>query len=231
MHSGSDALTCWPFCVCVAALAVFWLWFDRWLLSEARYDLRTVLLVGIPIARRARGAAGHDAEESDRSPFPFLLAAGSSPRSAWQTRAATDRRARARALVHAVGDGEIRLRWTQYKSRHPRARAGDGVRPAARTRALFVSSERVAPDLNRLDWNSTMPFLSVLVVPDLAPARLVVDPSAGLLLALVPDGTRKRGRKHGNPRAGAEAHPAARLPAPAGLSATASCSGSRGRIA
>src|SRR3974390_436721 len=34
---------------CAAALAVFWARFDQWLLAEARYDLRTVLLIGIPI--------------------------------------------------------------------------------------------------------------------------------------------------------------------------------------
>src|SRR4051812_18165398 len=34
--------------VCITALAVVWLWFDRWVLSEARFDLRAVLLVGFP---------------------------------------------------------------------------------------------------------------------------------------------------------------------------------------
>jgi hypothetical protein len=43
----------------------------------------------------------------------------------------------------------------------------------------FVSSQRIEPSLNRLAWNSTTPFLSVLVAPGLAPTRLVVDPSAG----------------------------------------------------
>jgi hypothetical protein len=33
--------------------------------------------------------------------------------------------------------------------------------------------------LNRLAWNSTTPYLSVLVAPGLQPARLVVDPDAG----------------------------------------------------
>ena len=40
----------------------------------------------------------------------------------------------------------------------------------------FVSSRRIDPGLNRLAWNSTTPYLSVLVAPGLQPARLVVDP-------------------------------------------------------
>src|SRR5205823_2965694 len=41
----------------------------------------------------------------------------------------------------------------------------------------FVSSDRIGSDLNRLAWSSTTHFLSVLVAPEFAPARLVVDPS------------------------------------------------------
>jgi hypothetical protein len=42
----------------------------------------------------------------------------------------------------------------------------------------FVSSDRIGPDLNRLSWSSTTHFLSVLVAPRFAPARLVIDPNA-----------------------------------------------------
>jgi hypothetical protein len=40
----------------------------------------------------------------------------------------------------------------------------------------FVSSARIDARLNRLSWSSTTHFLSVLLAPDFAPARLVVDP-------------------------------------------------------
>lgn len=33
---------------CAVGLAVYWTWFDRWLLTEARYNLRTVLLIVTP---------------------------------------------------------------------------------------------------------------------------------------------------------------------------------------
>jgi hypothetical protein len=42
--------------------------------------------------------------------------------------------------------------------------------------ARFVSSTRVGPDLNRMSWNSTTPYLSVILTK-FAPTRLVVDPS------------------------------------------------------
>ena len=43
-------------------------------------------------------------------------------------------------------------------------------------RAFFVSSLRITDDLNRLSWFSNTPYLSVLLAPNFAPKRLVVDP-------------------------------------------------------
>jgi hypothetical protein len=40
----------------------------------------------------------------------------------------------------------------------------------------FVSSDRIASDLNRLSWFSTIPYLSVIVA-DFRPNRLVIDPA------------------------------------------------------
>jgi hypothetical protein len=40
----------------------------------------------------------------------------------------------------------------------------------------FVSSDRAGAD--RLSWNSTTPYLSVLLAPGFAPSRLVVNPRA-----------------------------------------------------
>jgi hypothetical protein len=45
--------------------------------------------------------------------------------------------------------------------------------------SLFVSSRRIGADLNRLAWNSTTPYLSVLIAPRFEPTRLVVDPTTG----------------------------------------------------
>jgi hypothetical protein len=163
--------------ICIVALAVFWLWFDRWLLSEARYDLRTMLLVGIPIFGVLAAMQAMDDEEWKLSPVPFL---GRWLKSAQHL---TNRPALTGALalvllVHAVETGKFDYDWTLYKAAIRALAMGTESDPQLGL-ALFVSSERVGPELNRLDWNSTVPFLSVLVVPDLSPARLVVDPSAG----------------------------------------------------
>jgi hypothetical protein len=164
------------FAICIAALAVFWLWFDRWLLSEARYDLRTVLLVGIPILGVLAAMQDMSADEWDRSPLHFI---GRWPKSV-QRLANPTALTSALALilfVHVVETGKFVYDWTQYNAAIRALARGTESDPQLGS-PLFVSSERIPADLNRLDWNSTVPFLSVLVVPDLAPARLVVDPSA-----------------------------------------------------
>jgi hypothetical protein len=81
-------------------------------------------------------------------------------------------------LVHAVETGKFVSGWTDYKTAVRALASGSASDPALGS-PLFVSSERIPAGLIRLSWNSTTPFLSVLAVPDLAPARLVVDPSAG----------------------------------------------------
>jgi hypothetical protein len=40
----------------------------------------------------------------------------------------------------------------------------------------FVSSQRIASDLNRLSWFSTTPYLSAIVA-NFVPNRLVIDPN------------------------------------------------------
>lgn len=163
--------------VCAALLAVFWLRFDRWLLAEARYDIRTVLLIGIPVFGFIAALRTMTMDEWMRSPFPFARR--------WfecvQRVASPAAMAGALALVllcHAVETAKFISGWTQYKSALRALAAGSASDPELGS-PLFVSSQRIPADLNRLAWNSTTPFLSVLVAPNLAPARLVVDPTAG----------------------------------------------------
>lgn len=162
---------------CMAALILFWMRFDRWLLTEARYDLRTVLLMAIPVLGFIAALQSMTPDEWKHSPFPFI-------RPWWET---VRRLARPRALtgalalvllVHAVETGKFIVAWTEYKSAVRALATGSASDPALGD-PLFVSAQRISADLNRLAWNSTTPFLSVLVSPDLAPARLVVDPTAG----------------------------------------------------
>ncbi len=162
---------------CAAALAVYWLWFDKWLLTEARYNLRTVLLIMTPTFGIL--AAVHSIKQEQRRKSPFMRL------SQWA--AAIEKSVTPQMisgafvltmLVYGVETSKFVAAWMNYKAA-VRALATGTVSDSALGSPFFVSSRRIAADLNRLAWNSTTPYLSVLVAPDLTPARLVVDPDAG----------------------------------------------------
>jgi hypothetical protein len=163
--------------ICVLLLAAYWLWFDKSLLAEARYNLRTVLLILTPVFGIAAAVHTMDDGARKRSPLPFLSAlAGAIER-------ASNPRLIAGAfvltlLVHTVETTKFVWMWTQYKAAIAALATGPAADPALGDPA-FVSSKRIDADLNRLSWHSTTPYLSVLVAPDMKPARLVVDPNTG----------------------------------------------------
>jgi hypothetical protein len=163
--------------VCAGGLVVFWLLFDRWLLTEARYDLRTILLIGLPLLGFMAALQSMSDDAWKRSPVPFLRRFLESAQHVAVPGALAGALALV-LLVHTVETGKFLRAWTAYKSAVRALATGTASDPALGS-ALFVSAERISPDLNRLAWNSTTPFLAVLVAPDLAPSRLVVDPSAG----------------------------------------------------
>jgi hypothetical protein len=163
--------------LCAAALTVYWLWFDTSLLSDARYELRTVLLIATPALGLA--AAIHTMSEEARRNFPFRFLAPFA--------GAIDKRLDPQiilgaiaviVLVHVVETTKFVRAWTDYKSAVRALATGTDADPALGT-PLFVSSKRIGADIDRLAWNSTTPYLSVLVAPELMPKRLVVDPGTG----------------------------------------------------
>lgn len=163
--------------LCAAALAVFWIRFDHWLLAEARYDLRTVLLIGLPLLGFLVALHTMTAENWARSPAPIV--------GRWFDEARRLAKPRALAgafafllLVNAVETGKFVSGWLDYKAAIRALASGPASDPELGS-PLFVSSHRIGADLNRLAWNSTTPFLSVLVAPDFKPNHLVVDPAAG----------------------------------------------------
>jgi hypothetical protein len=163
--------------VCVAALSVFWARFDRWLLAEARYDLRTMLLIGIPVLGFVAALETMTTDDWERSPLQSV------GHRFLKTCALANPRALAGAfalalLMHAVEIGKFASGWLDYKAAVRTLASGSASDPELGS-PLFVSSQRIGADLSRLAWNSTTPFLSVLVAPDFKPARLVVDPTAG----------------------------------------------------
>jgi hypothetical protein len=80
-------------------------------------------------------------------------------------------------LVYTVETIKFVVAWNSYKAAVRGLAMG-----AASDRNLgdinFVSSTRIDTNLNRPSWNSTTPYLSVLMAPQFSPARLVVDPAA-----------------------------------------------------
>jgi hypothetical protein len=163
--------------LCAAALTVYWIWFDASLLTDARYELRTVLLIATPALGLA--AAIHAMSEPARgnSPFRVLMPFA----SAIERRLDPQMILGATALillVHVVETTKFVGAWTDYKSAVRALATGTGADPALGS-PLFASSERIGAELNRLAWNSTTPYLSVLVTPGLMPKRLVVDPHTG----------------------------------------------------
>jgi len=81
-------------------------------------------------------------------------------------------------LAHAVETVKFVAGWTRYEASVRDLATGAASDPALGD-PRFVSTDRIDPDANRLKWQTTTQFLSVLVAPGFLPNRLVVDPSAG----------------------------------------------------
>jgi len=163
--------------LCAVMLVIYWTWFDRWLLTDARYELRTVLLIVTPVLAIVAAVHAMREEEWRKSPFPFLARLASTMEKRLDARIILGAIFLA-LLVHVVETAKFVSAWTGYKEAVRMLASGTESDPALGDPA-FVSSKRIPADLNRLAWNSTTPYLSVLVAPGLAPARLVIDPDTG----------------------------------------------------
>jgi len=157
-------------------LAVYWLRFDHELLAEDRYYMRTVLLVGTAVLGAVAATFAVRTEGRLEKRLPLLsrlltaMAAGPAVRAIAGAMALL-------ALIHAVETAKFVGAFTQYRAA-VRALAQGGDSDRALGDPQFVSAGRIHADLDPLAWPSTTHFLSVLVVPDFAPSRLVVDPRA-----------------------------------------------------
>ena len=178
--------------IVVGALAVYWFVFDRALLAEARYSLRTVLLIGTPILGAFAVVMAMPLEKLHASPFARIvvplrgLLARLDPRMLVGALAIC-------LLIHGVETAKFVADWIGYKASVQALATGTDSDPELGD-ARFISARRIAADANRLAWNSTTPFLSVLVAPGFDPARLVVDPEAGYFWLSCPIATRSAER-------------------------------------
>jgi hypothetical protein len=160
--------------ICVA---IYWLAFDQALLAEARYMLRTVLLIATPILGGLATLAALGETGAHNSPLAFVL------RPLRNVLMRLDARILAGALMVAlfVNAGETAkfvLAWLNSKNELQALAAGPSADPDLGD-PQFVSVRRLSGATNRLTWHSTVPYLSILVTPNLAPARLVIDPTSG----------------------------------------------------
>jgi hypothetical protein len=167
--------------ICAASIVAlglgpYWLWFDGTLHTDNRYYLRTVVLIATPVLGVLAAAYALCADGRLNFAIPFMRR----PMAALATSAVTRSAAGAIVLVtlvHVVETEKFVRAWRDYEVA-ARTLATGALSDPALGDPHFVSSDRIAPDLNRLSWSSTTHFLSVLVTPRFAPARLVIDPTA-----------------------------------------------------
>jgi hypothetical protein len=155
-------------------LAAYWLGFDDSLHASGRYQWRTVLLIGVPIFGGFAAAYALAAAGQLKLPVPLLPQV----MRALASDTAVKFFAGALALVllvHAVETAKFVRAWSGYKVAVRTLAMGEGSDPQLGD-VRFVSSARIPADLNRLSWFSTTQYLAVLLAPDFAPHRLVVDP-------------------------------------------------------
>jgi hypothetical protein len=165
----------WAATIIASVLAVYWLWIDQGMHAANRYYLRTVLVAVPPMFGTL--AALYALRADDRLPgwMPFL------PRVMTAITGRVTAQAIAGAfmlvmLVHAVETAKFVMAWAKYKAAVVALSTGVASDPALGD-PHFVSSDRIGGDLNRLSWDSTTQFMSVIVA-NFAPTRLVVDPTS-----------------------------------------------------
>jgi hypothetical protein len=159
-----------------AALVVYWIGFDGALHTQFRYFMRTVLLLGTLTFGTLAALYVLRAERALKFSPPYLqnildaLAHNAVLRLAGGAIVLA-------TLVHAVETAKFVSVWTDYKVALRALAHGSASDPMLGD-ARFVSANRISANLNRLSWNSTTPYLSVLVAPKFSPVHLVIDPAA-----------------------------------------------------
>lgn len=162
--------------VTAAVLALYWLRFDDALHATNRYYLRTILLLATPALGFIAATHLLLTEGSVRGPLSFVARILNVLLNESTARAATGALI-VILLIHAVETEKFLRAWEEYKGAVRTLAAGTVSDPALGS-AQFVSSARIPGRVNALSWFSTTPFLSILLAPQMTPARLVVDPKA-----------------------------------------------------
>lgn len=169
----SDKVHLWAAAIVAAILTVYWLAFDHSILADHRYYMRTVLVIVTP----ALGVlAALYASRADGFVLPSARLRHTM--TALTSENITQALAGAIALVsliYAVETEQFVSAWTSYRGAVKELAISTASDPSLGD-PRFVSSDRIADDLNRLSWFSTTEYLSVIVA-NFSPNRLVIDPA------------------------------------------------------
>ncbi len=155
------------------ALAAYWLLLDHGLHAANRYYMRTVLFAAMPLlgtlaAIYALRADGRPAPQKySRRTFTQVLTGRVAVRAIAGIFLLV-------MLVHVVETAKFVTEWTKYKAAVLALATSTASDPALGD-PHFISSARIGPELNRLSWFSTTPYLSVILA-GFVPGRLVVSP-------------------------------------------------------
>src|SRR5262245_5457724 len=160
----------------VAVLTVHVLTSDAPIVGENRYYLRTALLTFTPILGTLAAAYAGAGEGRLQRALPQLRRLLNTLGSAVAIRCAAGALLVAMS-VHVLETERFVAAWISYEDAVRKLATGTISDPALGD-PRFVSANRIPERLNGLVWASTTHFLSVLVAPAFAPARLVVDPDA-----------------------------------------------------
>jgi len=158
----------------VAVLSVLGLTADAPIIGENRYFLRTALLTFTPIFGALAAACAVAAEGRLVLALPYLRPALGVLANTKTVRVAAGALLVAMS-VHVLETERFVAAWISYEDAVRKLATGTTSDPALGD-PRFVSASRIPERLNGLVWASTTHFLSILVAPAFAPARLVVDP-------------------------------------------------------
>ena len=159
--------------VSAIALLIYWLQFDHWIHASNRYYLRTALVVITPAFGILSAVYAMQADGTAVN-CPRLLQVAKSLASTTAIRVCIGAIILCTA-IHVVQTAKFVTHWTAYKAAVRALALGSAADPALGD-PRFVSSQRIAPELNQLGWFSTIEYLSI-IVSDFKPARLVIDPA------------------------------------------------------
>ncbi len=168
----------------IVALAAYWLWFDHALHAQNRYYVRTViffiapLLGGLAVLHALRSGGQLRLPARWMEGIATVLADGVGSLAQGAAARTAVGAILLLTLAHAVETAKFVAGWTRYEAAVRGLAMGAAADPALGD-PRFVSSDRIDPNTNRLKWQTTTQFLSVLVAPGYAPRRLVIDPTAG----------------------------------------------------